>query len=375
MTMYRINRHAPLARVARAMIPYLRVPTIGLVAAVVAMSASLFISDPTRGEQPIPAKPNSGFVYTADEKGNSLSVIDLSIGRVDTVAIPITPHNVQISSDRRFLYAVGSPAKKGESHGHGSERGRLLVFDSAAVARGALTEIEVGSHPAHVIVDDKDTYAFVTNGSDDSVSVVDLAQRRVVREIRTGRYPHGLRMSPNGQEIYVANVNDGTISEISTADLANVATIEVGKEPVQVAFKADGRWVYTSLRAENSVAVIDVVTRRVITKVHVGHGPIQTYATPDSRLVLVANQGGATPDKTVSIVEVATNRVVKTIVTGKGAHGVVVSDDGRWAFVSNILDNSVSIIDIKSLAVVARFAVGGGPNGITLKNADRSPRT
>ena len=375
MTIYRINRHAPLARVARATMPYLRFPAIALVAAVVAMSVALTISDPTRGEQPIPAKPSSGFVYTAGEKGNSLSVIDLSTGRIETVAIPITPHNVQISSDRRLLYVIGSSAKRGESHGHGSARGRLIVFDSASIARGPLADIEVGSHPAHVIVDDKGTYAFVTNGGDNSVSVVDLAQSRVVREIKTGRYPRGLRMSPNGQEIYVANVNDGSISVISTADLAHVATIAVGKEPIQVAFTADGRWVYASLRQENSVAVIDAAARHVVTKVHVGRGPIQVFATPDSRYVLVANHGGATPDKTVSIVDVATNRIVKTIVSGKGAHGVVVSDDGRWAFVSNILDNSVSVIDIKRLVVVAKFAVGGGPNGITFKSAVRSPRT
>lgn len=43
--------------------------------------------------------PEAGFVYTADERGNSITVIDLSTGRVKDIATPITPHNVQVSRD------------------------------------------------------------------------------------------------------------------------------------------------------------------------------------------------------------------------------------------------------------------------------------
>lgn len=49
----------------------------------------------------------TGFVYTADERGNSISVIDLAAGQVKTIPIPISPHNVQVSRDGRMLLAVG----------------------------------------------------------------------------------------------------------------------------------------------------------------------------------------------------------------------------------------------------------------------------
>lgn len=334
---------------------------------VAAVAVALAFGTPSRGEQRPAAVPTSGFVYTADEKGNAVSVIDLARRRVETVAVTISPHNVQISADGRWLYATGMRARAGERHVHGGERGRLLVFDAAAVAGGAVADIEVGRHPAHVIADPAGRLAYVTNGDDDMVSIVDLAAKRVIGSVKTGAFPHGLRMSPSAQEVHVANVKGGSISIIDAASGALAATVRVGREPVQVAFAAQGRRLYVSLRAENSVAVVDTAGRRVVGKVRVGRGPVQVFTTPGGRYVFAANQGGAVPDETVSVIDAATNRVVKTIVTGKGAHGVVVGDDGGWAFVTNFAANSVSVIDVRALAVVATYAVGRGPNGITYR--------
>lgn len=312
------------------------------------------------------AAPDQGFVYTADEHGNSVSMIDLSSGRVTTLDVPISPHNLQISADRQRLLVTGPLAKDGKGHAHGDERGRLLVFDAHDLAAGPLADLEVGRHPAHVVIDQAGRLAFVTNAEDATVSAIDLAEGAVVKAIPTGTYPHGLRLSPEGTELYVANVLDGTVSVIDVEALAEVARIPVGQAPVQVGFVPDGSRAYVSLRDENAVAVIDTATHTAIDKIAVGRGPIQVYATPDGREVYVANEGAReNPDDTVSVIDVASGRVAATIATDRGAHGVVASPDGRYVFVSNIYANNVSAIDTGGREVVANFAVGGGPNGIT----------
>ena len=325
--------------------------------------------------QTAPFDPGS-FVYTADEHGNSISAIDLAVGSVTTVPIPVSPHNVQITADRTRLLAVGEPASDGHGHGHsggahgGDEaKGRLLVLDAESLASGVLDEIIVGAHPAHVVVDESGKRAFVTNAGDNTVSVVDLAARKLSATIGTGRYPHGLRMSPDEREVYVANVEDGTLSVIDASGLIELARIPVGSTPVQVGFTPDGSRVYVSLRDENRVAVVDTATRSLIGTIEVGRNPIQVYATPDGRSVYVANQGSdAEPDDTLSVIDVASGVVVDTIRTGMGAHGVVVSSDGAWAFVTNIVDGTVSAIEVATGNVVASFPVGRGPNGITYRS-------
>jgi YVTN family beta-propeller protein len=308
-----------------------------------------------------------GFVYTADEKGNSISVVELAAMRVTTVPVAVSPHNVQASADGRWLLAVGDPASV--EHGHEAAEhgaGKLLVFATDDLARGPMQEIEIGRHPAHVVADQTARYAFVTLAEEDAVVAVDLHRELILGRIGTGRYPHGLRISPDGQEIYVANVKDGSVSVLDPVGLRELERVPVGEEPVQVGFARDG--VYVSLRGENRVAVIDPALRRVVAKIPVGRGPVQVYPTPDGRHVYVANQGTeASPDHTVSVIATAERRVVATIPTGQGAHGVVVSEDGAWAFVTNVIDGTLTIIDTAARTAVASLPVGPGPNGVTFR--------
>lgn len=200
-----------------------------------------------RAGHPVVKLDFSGVVYTADEHGNSISLIDLASGKVTTVSVPISPHNVQITADGAQLLAVGEPAIEGHGHGqadvghHAKEaKGRLLVFDAGNVRNGPVASVRVGSHPAHVVADREGRRAFVTNAGDNAVAVVDLAVKKVERTIATGRSPHGLRVSPDGRELYVANVGDGSLSVIDTEKLIEVTRIPVGRTPVQVGFTPDG---------------------------------------------------------------------------------------------------------------------------------------
>lgn len=340
-----------------------------------ALSLAVPLASPVRAE---PAA--TGFVYTADELGNTVSRIDLGTGKIDIVPVPITPHNVQFVPGKNLVLAVGLPVPDkaedahaadggghgGDGHGDAAVAGQLIVLGAADISSGPNASIAVGAHPAHVIADAQGNRAYVSNSEDDTVSVIDLAKGEVVATVSTGDYPHGLRMSPDGASIYVANVQDGTVSVIDTAALLEVARIKVGVAPVQVGFTPDGKRVYVSLRDENKVAVIDTQSREVIARIDVGRSPIQVHATPDGRLVYVANQGTeAEPDDTVSVIDVATGNIVKTIQTDEGAHGVTVDGDGAFVFVTNIAAGSVSQIEVESQSVVKTYAVGKGPNGVT----------
>ena len=166
----------------------------------------------------------TGFVYTANERGNSISVIDLSTGPVKDIATPITPHNVQVSRDGRRLFVVGPVAAMTGNQSQmkmkddgAMARGRLLILDTGTLDVTSAADVEIGRHPAHVIIDAQGKLAYATNSEDNNVSVIDVGQKRIVGEFRTGQFPHGLRMSPDGREIYVANLEDDSVSVINIA--------------------------------------------------------------------------------------------------------------------------------------------------------------
>lgn len=353
----------------------IRLRTYRAMLAMTAAATVMLLSVGTARAQFVTPLQNAvGSVYTADEIGNSISMINLATGQVTIVATKISPHNVQVTADGVRLLAVGDTVTAASEHGHSKTSpgmkaaGTLLVFSNASLGSGPSASLVVGDHPAHVVIENDAGRAFVTLSGENALALIDLKRNEIVLKIATGRYPHGLRISPDGRTVYVANVEDDSVSVIDTASLSEVAKIPVGKAPVQVGFTPDGMRAYVSLRDENKVAVIETKSRSVLARIDVGRNPIQVHATADGRFVYVANQGTtAEPSDTVSVIETATHKVVETIRTGAGAHGVAISTDGRFVFISNIFAGTVSVIDTEIRAVVATFKVGGGPNGITYR--------
>lgn len=305
-----------------------------------------------------------GVVYTANERDDSITRVQLETGAKQTTKVAITPHNVQVSPDGKRLLAVGVSGHAGHGGGKAAQ-GKLLVMELANAGNQPVL-VDVGDHPAHVVTDADGTRAFVSDSGANVVHVVDLSGKRSVGQVKTDKYPHGIRLSPDGKTLYVANMRGGTVSVIDVGTLKETARIPVGKAPVQVGFSPDGTQAFVSLSAENSLGIIDTSKGRLVKKVPVGSTPIQMHATPDGKRVYVANQGTASkPADTVSVVDPEAGKVVATIKTGKGAHGVAISEDGDYVFVTNIEAGTLSVIETGSNKVVATHVVGAGPNGVT----------
>lgn len=316
-------------------------------------------------------------VYVANETDGTVSVIATDTRQtVRTITVGAGAHNVQATADGRRVWVTnnGTPpaaahgahqGMPGAAHAAMTTPGEVWAIDTATDT--VVGKVRVGKHPAHVVVSPDGRWVYVTNGSDNTVSVVDAAAMKEVATIATGAFPHGIRLSPDGRQAYVANLKGGTVSVIDTASRQQVASIPVGRGPAQVGFTGDGRLAFVSLSQEDRVAVIDPKTHEVVRKVPVGDGPIQLFATPDNQRLLVANQGSRkNPGRTVSVIDLTSFKVTASIRTGRGAHGVVVDADGRQAYVSNLYDNTVTVIDLVAHKPVATVPVGAGPNGISV---------
>lgn len=317
-------------------------------------------------------------VYVANEASGTVSVIDgTSFKPLTDIVVGSGPHNVQASPDGQRVWVTnnGLPQHATDhaahtqtsagDHGAMATAGEVWAIDTASDQ--VVARVTVGRHPAHVVLSADGRLAYVTNGGDNTLSVVDTTALKVVDTLPTGAFPHGIRLSPDGAQAYVANLKDGTVSVFDTRSRKEMDRIAVGKGPAQVGFSPDGKQAFVSLSQEGQIAFIDPVERKLVRKVRVGQVPIQLYATPDSRSLLVANQGQRQkPGQSVSVIDLATHRNVATIRTGAGAHGVAIGTDGRYAFVSNVYANTVSVIDVRARKTVATVPVGGEPNGITV---------
>lgn len=335
-----------------------------------AFSAAFALSGPKAVAQSL----WDGLVVTANEEGRSISLVDVSTWTVrSTLQVPVEPHNVQTSANRRYLFVTGN--KPVEMHAQAPmdemmmemmEPGYLLAYDLQHLQTGPMFDIPVGMHAAHVIADRANRFAYVTVSGNKAVKVVDLHDKSVVATIAVGEMPHGLRMSADERRIYVSDMMDNAVSFIDVATRKEIARVPCGSSPVQVAVAPDGKTVYVTLGGNNAVGVLDVDSEKLTATIHVGPNPAQLYIAPDGKRLYVANQGTKdAPGHTVSVIDTQTQTVAATVDVPNGAHGVVVTPDGSRVFVTNAFDSKLTEINTATLSV-RTIGVGEGPNGVTL---------
>ena len=176
----------------------------------------------------------------------------------------------------------GTPAASRNSHRTGrlSLPACLLVLAAIGCTRGHFPDVPPGYRE----------FAYVSNGSSNTVSVLDLIYMRQDRTLQVGNQPTGLAVNPKRNELYVVNTTSGTVSVIDTEENRVVATIPVHKLPYFIEVDATGHFAYVANSGSNSVSVIDLDGRRETAIVGTGEQPGLARISPDMRTLVVTNR-------------------------------------------------------------------------------------
>lgn len=218
--------------------------------------------------------------------------------------------------------------------------------DGSLLTVGTIT---VGAGPAGAAVRGDQAFAYVTNSTDDTVSVIATATQTVVQTIATGDGPRGITTSPDGTRLYVANNGGGANSimvfniDAVTGQLSAPTTVAIAGQPRDLAISPDGSRVYVANQAGDTVSVLNTSTNAVVATVNVGDTPGGVVVNPAGTRAYVANIS----DATLSVINTETNTVVATVnlAVGSSPREVAISADGRYVFVGAGGNNTISILD------------------------------
>jgi YVTN family beta-propeller protein len=130
--------------------------------------------------------------------------------------------------------------------------------------------------------------------------------------LNTAALPHNGIFSPDGKELWVGQGADaGEVFVFSTTDFTQTKTIKVGKQPSEVTFSADGSLVFVANTGDATVTVIDPATKTVKTTIPVGTAPVGAWAASNGKMYCDNETS-----QTVSEIDVATQKVTETIALG-----------------------------------------------------------
>jgi gliding motility-associated-like protein len=204
------------------------------------------------------------------------------------------------------------------------------------------------------------SFAYIANGGDNTVSVINTLTNLVVATITVGQGPISVSVNPDGSRVYVTNSIPSTVSVINTATNTVVATIPVGRFTNNAVVSPDGSRVYATGQA--SISVIDTKANAVISTITVLTEAFAIAVSPDGSKLYVTNE----LKNLVWVISTATNAIIATVAVGQEPSGITISPDGRWVYTTNYSSNTVTVINTATNKVTATINVGPAPFGITI---------
>jgi YVTN family beta-propeller protein len=244
----------------------------------------------------------------------------------------------------------------------------VSVIDTAT--NTVVTTIGVGENPLGVTVNPSGTRVYVGNYSGPdfnpvgSVSVIDTATNAVIHSMPTGEGTYGLAVNPAGTRLYVTNQESDNVNVFDTGTNQLLATVAVGQDPRGVVVNPSGTRVYVANNGSDSVSVIDSATNLLVTSVAVANSPYGVAVNPSGTRVYVTR--GTSGIAFVSVIDTATNTVVGTIDVGGPQTGIAINASGTRAYVAVTGSNTVRVVDLASNTSIATVAVGNAPHGISV---------
>jgi YVTN family beta-propeller protein len=317
------------------------------------------------------APPERGLLLVVNKGESTLSVIDPGAG-VEVARIPTGhgPHEVAVSPDGRTAVVT--------NYGTGPQPGNTLtVVDLLELTAAATIDLGEQTRPHGIAWMPDGTRVAVTTEGNGTLTLVDVAARRVVTVIPTGaRVSHEVAITPDGSRAFVANIGSGSVTAIDLGAAAVIRSIPTGAGAEGVAVTPDGREVWISNRAENTLTVLDARTLDVLASVPSADFPIRVVFTPDGALALVTNARSAE----LRVFDVATRQEVAAIpieapvvdggpqvIAFEGSAvpiGVLADPHLRHVYVAAASADAIAVIDLDTARVVRLIPVGREPDGL-----------
>jgi YVTN family beta-propeller protein len=135
--------------------------------------------------------------------------------------------------------------------------------------------------------------------------------------VSVGNGSEGFDVSPDHRELWVANAQDATISVVDVAAKKVVQTLAVNVRGAnRLKFTPDGKRVLVSSGPE--LVVLDASTRQVIKRIPIGHGSGGVLVEPGGARAFVA----CSPDNYVAVIDLGSLAVTSHIQAGGEPDGM-----------------------------------------------------
>ncbi|HXS93600.1 MAG TPA: cytochrome D1 domain-containing protein [Candidatus Limnocylindrales bacterium] len=193
--------------------------------------------------------------------------------------------NFHDAATMKMTHSLDVPCK-GIDHMDFSANGRYLI--ASCEFGGAVIKVDVekqkvlgrlalpeGGMPQDVKLSPDGKVFYVADMKNNGLHLIDGEEFKQESFLPTGKGAHGLYVSRDSRVLYVSNRGEGTISvvDLATRKVAKKWELPGGGSPDMGGVSADGKVLWLSGRYNSEVYAIDTESGKLLAKIPVGHGP------------------------------------------------------------------------------------------------------
>ena len=201
-------------------------------------------------------------------------------------------------------------------------------------------------------------YIFVSNENSDTIAVLDLNTKELIKTIQTGGRPRDLKFNKDFSRLYAVVSEENHILEIDTKKIEIVRTINTGDDPEIFDIDVENKIIAVSNEDDNELTIIDLETKKIVESIKdVGVEPEGVNFTPDGKLVYVTSEGTSS----ILIIDPWKRKILNEILVGNRPRRGIFVNNGAEYWVSNELSGTVSVIDTfkQEIRKTINFSVDG----------------
>lgn len=210
-------------------------------------------------------------VVCTDERNQRMLLVNVNTGKVEK------EYPTGQAGSHMLALNVSSNRLVSSNMGGGS----VTIFDF--VTGEKLETVTTGKECEGVGISPDGKTVWAGNRAEDTISVVDMSTRKVVKKIASKGFPYRVQFTPNGKWALIPHATSGELVVCDVKAMEVVRRIKVGTEGVNVP-TADpspaGVWPYgdsnfalVTLRNDNSVVIVDLHHGQTLGRIEVQQSP------------------------------------------------------------------------------------------------------
>jgi YVTN family beta-propeller protein len=304
----------------------------------------------------------NSFYVLALNSDATISVVDPLFGFGNTkllalIPLPANGYDWAMTQDQAKLF-VSIPEKK-----------QIAVIDTSRWE--VLRLIETGFHPGRLALQPDEQYLWA---ADEGTTETRIAAFRAdtfvpVATLPIGRGHHAIAVTPNSTFVFVTNGEDDSISVIDTRTLTKSKEIKVGRGPVAAAYSELAEALYVCSAGAGEIAVLDAKTLAVTKTIRTKPGLADIAAAPGGRHLLAVNRK---TDK-VEVIDASSAEIIQTGTVGKAPFQITFSGD--LAYINHLGSSEIFMLPLSQIGrrgqplSVVTFPAGQHPLGETWRGS------